>query len=120
MTRKFAEECIELLGNVPGHRLPFVKFIPAYHKQFKRQCRFADYGFTTLIEMFAAIPDTVQMTKEGAGKKIVRLNPKYLDKNSGRYKSRQGLDSSQGYGNMGCRVFKQGCKIGNIFAKKPT
>ena len=71
----------------------------------------ADYGFTKLIEMFEAIPNIVKITKNGEGKRVVRLDPKYLDSNqgrSGRYRSRQGSDSSQGYGNTGCRVFKQG------------
>ena len=38
-TQKFAEECIELLKHVPECRLPFNKFIPAYHHHFGRQCR---------------------------------------------------------------------------------
>ena len=38
-THKFAEECIELLRHVPECRLPFNKFIPAYHHHFGRQCR---------------------------------------------------------------------------------
>ena len=39
-TQKFAEECIELLRHVPECRLPFNKFIPAYHHHFGRQCRY--------------------------------------------------------------------------------
>ena len=108
MTREFAEECTELLGNVRRHRLLFERFMPTYLKYFKRQCRFTDYGFSKLIEMFEAIPNTVKITKDGYGKRVVRLDPKYLDKSSGRYRSRQGSDSSQGYGNTGCQVFKQG------------
>ena len=38
-TQKFADECIELLRHVPECRLPFNKFIPAYHHHFGRQCR---------------------------------------------------------------------------------
>ena len=93
---------------LPGHRLPFKKFISAYEEQFKQQCRFADYGFANLVEMFRAIPNTVQITMDGDGKKIVRLNRNHLDKSSGHYISRQGLDSSQGYGSTGYRVFKHG------------
>ena len=95
---------------MPGHRLPFKKFISAYEEQFKQQCRFADYGFANLVEMFRAIPNTVQITNDGDGKKIVRLNRNHLDKSSGSYRSRQGSDSSQGYGNMGYRVFEQGAQ----------
>ena len=40
-TQKFAEECIELLKHVPECRLPFNKFIPAYHHHFGRQCRYS-------------------------------------------------------------------------------
>ena len=56
--------------------------------------------------MFRAIPNTVQITKDGDGKKIVRLNRNHLEKSSGRNRSRQGSNSSQGYGNMDYRVFK--------------
>ena len=101
MTRKFAKECIELLGNVRRHRLLFERFMPTYLKYFKRQCKMADYGFTKLIEMFEAIPNTVQITMDCNGKRVVQLDQKYLDKSSGRYRSRQGSNSSQGYGNKG-------------------
>ena len=117
MTRKFAKECTDLLGNVPGSWLLFERFMPAYLKYFKRQCRVADYGFTKLIEMFEAIPNTVKITYNGEGKRVVRLDPKYLDKSSGRSRSRQGSDSSQGYGNTGCRVFNQGVQ-NKIFLPK--
>ena len=115
MTRKFAEECIELLGNVRRHRLLFERFMPTYLKYFKRQCRVADYGFTKLIEMFEAIPNTVQITMDCNGKRVVQLDPKYLDKSSECYRSRQGSNSSQGYGNTGCQVFKQGVQNSKCF-----
>ena len=99
MTRKFAEECTELLEKVPRHRLLFERFMPAYLKYFKRQCRVADYGFTKLIEMFEAIPNTVQITMDCNGKRVVQLDQKYLYRSS---------DSSHGYGSTGCWVFKQG------------
>jgi hypothetical protein len=38
-THKFAKECIELLRHAPDCRLPFNKFIPAYHHHFGHQCR---------------------------------------------------------------------------------
>ena len=120
MTRKFAEECIELLGNVRRHRLLFERFMPTYLKYFKRQCRVADYGFTKLIEMFEAIPNTVKIAMDCDGKRIVRLDPKYLDKSSGRYRSRPGSDSSQGYGNTGYRVFKQVVQNWKYFCQRPT
>merc|ERR1719483_1381938 len=73
MTRKFAEECLELLKHVPECRLPFNKFIPAYHHHFGRQCRVADYGFTKLIELFEAIPTTIEITEDVDGERILQL-----------------------------------------------
>ena len=40
-THNFAKECIELLRHAPDCRLPFNKFVPAYHHHFGRQCRVA-------------------------------------------------------------------------------
>jgi hypothetical protein len=71
-TQKFAEECIELLKHVPECRLPFNKFIPAYHKHFGRQCRVADYGFTKLIELFEAISNIIEITEDPGGKRILQ------------------------------------------------
>lgn len=39
----------------------FNKFVPAYHHHFGHQCKVSDYGFTKLIELFEAIPDTVKV-----------------------------------------------------------
>ena len=39
-TQKFAEECIELLKQLPECRLPIGKFDLAYHQHFGRQCRY--------------------------------------------------------------------------------
>ena len=47
-TQKFAEECIELLRQLPECQLPIGKFMPAYQQHFGRQCRyfvFAQYLF---------------------------------------------------------------------------
>merc|ERR1719219_3222592 len=72
-THKFAGECIELLRHVPECRLNFNKFIPAYHHHFGRQCRVADYGFTKLIELFEAIPTTIEITEDVDGERILQL-----------------------------------------------
>ncbi len=92
-THKFAEECIELLRHAPDCRLNFNKFIPAYHHHFGRQCRWkidqvtrklvlndvsrpirvADYGFTKLIELFEAIPTTIEITEDADGERILQL-----------------------------------------------
>jgi len=72
-TQKFSEECIELLRHVPDCRLAFNKFIPAYHHHFGRQCRVADYGFTKLIELFEAIPTTIELTEDVDGERLLQL-----------------------------------------------
>lgn len=59
LTKKFAQEVVELLKRVPNCSMAFNKFVPAYHNQFGRQCRVSSYGCFKLIELFEAIPDTV-------------------------------------------------------------
>lgn len=74
-TRQFASEAMELLRHSPRYCMAFTKFIPAYHHHFGKQCRVADYGFTKLIELFEAIPDTVDIlpSKEEGEDKMLRL-----------------------------------------------
>merc|ERR1719419_1996797 len=72
-TQAFGKECIELLRHSPDCRLPFNKFVPAYHHHFGRQCRVADYGFTKLIELFEAIPLTVEITEDADGERLLQL-----------------------------------------------
>ncbi len=72
-THQFASECIELLRHAPDCRLPFNKFIPSYHHHFGRQCRVADYGFSKLIELFEAVPGTVEVTEDADGERLLQL-----------------------------------------------
>jgi len=60
-TKHFASDVVDLLRHSPHYRMPFSKFIPAFHRHFGRQCRVASYGFTKLIELFEAIPYAVQV-----------------------------------------------------------
>jgi len=60
--KQFAVEVIDLLKHSPQCRMPFNKFIPAYHHHFGKQCRVSDYGFTKLIELFEAIPHVLQVS----------------------------------------------------------
>ena len=60
-TKHFARDVVDLLRHSPHYRMPFSKFIPAFHRHFGRQCRVASYGFTKLIELFEAIPHAVQV-----------------------------------------------------------
>jgi meiosis arrest female protein 1 len=45
----------------PQSRIPFSKFIPAYHHHFGRQCRVADYGYTRLIDLLESLSHVVQV-----------------------------------------------------------
>jgi len=72
-TNQFAQECIELLRHAPDCRLDFNKFIPAYHHHFGRQCRVSDYGFSKLMELFEAIPMTVEITENANGERLLQL-----------------------------------------------
>ena len=54
-------ELVDLLKMAPQCRIPFSKFIPAYHHHFGRQCRVADYGYTRLIDLLEALSHVVQV-----------------------------------------------------------
>lgn len=64
LTKQFALEVVDLLKHNPRCRMPFNKFIPAYHHHFGHQCRVADYGFSKLIELFEALPHVVEVRHE--------------------------------------------------------
>merc|ERR1719233_1572535 len=71
-TRSFAKEVVELLRHSPDLQICFNKFIPAYHQHFGRQCRAGSYGMTKHIELFEAIPDTVEIRENGE-ERLVQL-----------------------------------------------
>ena len=64
---------MELLRHAPDLSISFNKFIPAYHQHFGRQCRVGSFGLTKLIELFEAIPDTVDLAEDG-DERIVQLS----------------------------------------------
>ncbi|XP_045606696.1 meiosis regulator and mRNA stability factor 1 isoform X2 [Procambarus clarkii] len=68
----FSRELVDLLKTFPHCRLPFSRFIPAYHHHFGRQCRVADYGFTKLADLFDALPHIIQVLGDG-NKRILTL-----------------------------------------------
>ncbi|XP_043205020.1 meiosis regulator and mRNA stability factor 1-like [Amphibalanus amphitrite] len=72
-TKHFATEVKELLRHVPFCQMQFNKFIPAYHHHFGRQCRVSDYGFGKLAELFEAVPETVQVSSDEDGEKLIQL-----------------------------------------------
>ena len=67
------QEVVELLRHAPDLSISFTKFIPAYHQHFGRQCRVGSFGLTKLIELFEAIPDTVDLAEDGE-ERIVQLS----------------------------------------------
>ncbi|XP_034936191.1 meiosis regulator and mRNA stability factor 1 isoform X2 [Chelonus insularis] len=69
----FSRELVDLLKTAPHCQIPFNRFIPAYHHHFGRQCRVADYGFTKLIDLLEALPQTIQVMGEG-NKRMVTLS----------------------------------------------
>ena len=58
-------ELVDLLKMAPQCRIPFSKFIPAYHHHFGRQCRVADYGYTRLIDLLESLSHVVQVYLAG-------------------------------------------------------
>ncbi|XP_017774585.1 PREDICTED: meiosis arrest female protein 1 isoform X2 [Nicrophorus vespilloides] len=79
-TKQFAEEVIKLLSYSPQCSMIFNKFVPAYHHHFGHQCKVSDYGFTKLIELFEAIPETVKVEELSDGERKVSLTlPKALN-----------------------------------------
>uniref|UniRef100_T1JDT7 Meiosis regulator and mRNA stability factor 1 n=1 Tax=Strigamia maritima TaxID=126957 RepID=T1JDT7_STRMM len=69
----FSREIVDLLKNYDNCLMAFVKFIPAYHHHFGRQCRVADYGFTKLVDLLDAIAHVVQVMGEG-NKRVITLS----------------------------------------------
>ncbi|XP_043568067.1 meiosis regulator and mRNA stability factor 1 isoform X3 [Chiloscyllium plagiosum] len=70
-TKQFAKEVVDLLRHQSHCRMPFSKFIPAYHHHFGRQCKLTYYGFNKLIELFEAIPEVLQVLECGEEKFLV-------------------------------------------------
>ena len=62
-----------MLRHAPDLSISFNKFIPAYHQHFGRQCRVGSFGLTKLIELFEAIPDTVDVAEDDE-ERIVQLS----------------------------------------------
>ncbi|XP_064477912.1 meiosis regulator and mRNA stability factor 1-like isoform X2 [Ornithodoros turicata] len=76
--RQFAHEVVDMLKHSPNCSVLFHKFAPAYHHRFGRQCRTADYGCTKLAELFATIPDIVQVAGEGEDRYVQLCLPQRL------------------------------------------
>ncbi|KAL5019265.1 hypothetical protein ScPMuIL_004987 [Solemya velum] len=74
-TKQFSLEVVDLLKHNPYCRMPFNKFIPAYHHHFGHQCRVSDYGFTKLMDLFEAIPHVIEIEEDGEERLIHLTEP---------------------------------------------
>ncbi|XP_049868975.1 meiosis regulator and mRNA stability factor 1 isoform X2 [Pectinophora gossypiella] len=70
MLALFERELIDLLRSAPRCCIPFSKLIPAFHHHFGRQCRVADYGFTKLPDLLAALGNTIVVLGSGSSRVI--------------------------------------------------
>ncbi|ETN67316.1 hypothetical protein AND_000865 [Anopheles darlingi] len=68
--QQISREVVELIKMSPKSTMRFTRFIPAYHNQFGKQCRVADYGYTRLIELFEALAPVVQVMGDGENRHI--------------------------------------------------
>ncbi|KAG4078561.1 hypothetical protein HA402_002675 [Bradysia odoriphaga] len=75
---QFSNDVYELLQTCPKSTMKFARFIPTYHNTFNRQCRVADYGFVKLIDLFDAIPLTVQVLGEGENRLITLTHKRQM------------------------------------------
>ncbi|XP_072022715.1 meiosis regulator and mRNA stability factor 1-like [Amphiura filiformis] len=73
--KKFGREVADLLSRQPRFRIPFSKFIPAYHHFFGHQCRVAEYGFNKLAELFDALSDVVLVEEQGEDRMVTLTGP---------------------------------------------
>jgi hypothetical protein len=60
-TNRLTHDIIDMLKHKPRFSIQFNKFIPNFHHHFGRQCKLSNYGFTKLIELLEAMPDTVHV-----------------------------------------------------------
>lgn len=74
MLALFERELIDLLRTAPRCSIPFSKLIPAFHHHFGRQCRVADYGFTKLPDLLAALGNTIVVLGSGSSR-IITISP---------------------------------------------
>ncbi|CAH0579062.1 unnamed protein product [Chrysodeixis includens] len=70
MLALFERELTDLLRTAPRCSIPFSKLIPAFHHHFGRQCRVADYGFTKLPDLLAALSNAIVVLGSGSSRII--------------------------------------------------
>ena len=65
-TRRLAADIVDMLREKARFSIQFNKFIPNFHHHFGRQCKLSHYGFTKLVELLEAMPNTVQVSQHSA------------------------------------------------------
>lgn len=60
-TNRLTFDIIDMLKHKSRFSIQFNKFIPNFHHHFGRQCKLSNYGFTKLIELLEAMPETVHV-----------------------------------------------------------
>ncbi|XP_053608030.1 meiosis regulator and mRNA stability factor 1 isoform X2 [Plodia interpunctella] len=70
MLALFERELTDLLKTASRCTIAFSKLIPAFHHHFGRQCRVADYGFTKLPDLLAALSNTIVVLGSGSSRVI--------------------------------------------------
>ena len=70
--KEFAQECVELLMDSPGCKISLDNFQDKYEQYFQRLCRPSDYGFSDLLELLEAMPDTVEVV-DSSRERVLQL-----------------------------------------------
>ena len=70
-------DIIDMLKLKSRFLIQFNKFIPNFHHHFGRQCKLSNYGFSKLIDLLEAIPNTVQLLKND-GMQFVQLKKEIM------------------------------------------
>ncbi|XP_052740437.1 meiosis regulator and mRNA stability factor 1 [Bicyclus anynana] len=71
----FGVEAVGLLCCTPNLRMPFSRFVPAYHAHYSKQLKVSNFGCQKLLELFEMIPDSVTVYCDKSGDRIVRVAP---------------------------------------------
>nr|XP_026694620.1 meiosis regulator and mRNA stability factor 1-like isoform X1 [Ciona intestinalis] len=77
-TNLFSRELVEILRLRHRCRMSFTEFVPAYHRQFGRQCKLSNYGFNKLLDLFESLPHVVQVVEDAPEKYLQLTNEEQL------------------------------------------
>ena len=82
--QSFAVEAQQLLERMRGC-VTLNRFAPHFQQAFGRPCRAADYGFTRVAELLAAVPNVVEIRGAGVDKIVLLRERADLLVLGGRY-----------------------------------